>query len=190
MSQPLIAEATERRAPLIPVQRLAERQGECRPVEPAIVIHPPLHGRIDKPRDLLQGLIVPGGGQPPTPDRLLDRCGGLVAHRRQKAHKGLSVTILGPPGPNGVTEKVELDVLMLAPPIIVLAVHDLGLLRMKLQSALLQALSDRCEHVLRLGPALGVNDHIIGIALERDVRIGPAHPEIECIMHEEIRQQG
>src|SRR5262249_45241977 len=89
-----------------------------------------------------------------------------------------------------VAEEVELDVLMLASPIIVLAVHDLGLLRVKLKTALLQTLPDRLEHVLRLSPALGVNDHIIRIALELDVRIGPGHPVIERIMHEEICQQG
>jgi hypothetical protein len=113
-----------------------------------------------------------------------------VTDRRQEAHEELPPSILGPPGPKGVAEKVELDVLMLAPPIIVLAVHDLGLLRMKLQTALLQALPDRFEHVLRLSPAPGVNDHIVSIALKPDVRIGSAHPEIERVMHEEIRQQG
>src|SRR3954453_20671494 len=145
---------------------MPEDRGERRPVKPAIVVHPPLHRRIDKPRDLLQRLVVPGGGQPPTADRLLDRCGGLVTDRRQEAYEELPPPILGPPGPKGGAEKVELDVLMLAPPIIVLAVHDLGLLRMKLQTALLQTLPDRSEHLLRLSPALGVNDHIIRIALE------------------------
>src|SRR5262249_58022101 len=102
--------------------------------------------------------------------------GAVVLARGRKAHKELRPPILGPPGPKGVAEKVELDVLMLAPPIIVLAVHDLGLLRMKLKTALLQTAPDRFEHVLGLSSTLGVNDHIVGIALERDVRIGPAHP--------------
>ena len=92
--------------------------------------------------------------------------------------------------PKGIAEKVELDVLTLAVPVIVLAVHDLGLLRVKLKTAFLQTSSDRFEHVLRLSPALGVNDHIVSIALEPNGRIGPVHPKIECIVHEEIRQQG
>lgn len=146
--------------------------------------------RIHKPRDLLQRLIIPGGGQPPASDRLADRIGGLVADRRDEAHEELPPSIPGPPGPKGVAEEVEPDVVMLAPPIIVLAVHDLGLLRVKLKTALLQTSPDRFEHLLRLSLALGVDDHIIGIALERDVRIGPGHPEVERIMHEEIRQQG
>jgi len=169
---------------------MPEDRGERRPVEPAVVIRPPPYRRIHKPRDLLQRLVVPGGGQPPVSDRLPDRLGGLVTNRREEAHEELPSTILGPPGPKGVAEEVELDVLTLAPPIVVLAVHDLGLLRVKLKMALFQTSPDRFEHVLRLSPALGVNDHIVGIALEPDVRIGPAHPKIEGIMHEEIRQQG
>src|SRR5512147_1735976 len=143
---------------------MPEDWGERRPVEPTIVVRPPPDRGIHKPRDLLQRLIVPRGGQPPTTDRLPDRLGGLVTDRRQEAHEELPPSILGPPGPKGVAEEVELDVIMLAPPIIVLAVHDPGLLRVKLKTALLQTLPDCFEHVLRLSPALGVNDHIVGIA--------------------------
>src|SRR5664279_3616650 len=135
--------------------QMPEDRRERRPVEPAIVVRPPPYRRIRKPRDLLQRLIVPGGGQPPVSDRLPDRLGGLVADRRQEAHEKLPPSILGPPGPKGVAKEVELDVIMLAPPVIVLAVHNLGLLRVKLKTALLQTLPDRFEHVLRLSPALG-----------------------------------
>src|SRR5262245_23813581 len=108
---------------------MPEDRCKRRPVEPAVVVHPPPDRRIHKPRDLLQRLVVPRGGQPPVADRLPDRLGGLVADRRQEAHEELPPSILRPPGPKGVAEEVELDVLMLAPPIVVLAVHDLGLLR-------------------------------------------------------------
>jgi hypothetical protein len=30
----------------------------------------------------------------------------------------------------------------------------------------------------------------IGIALKRDIRVVPAHPQVERIMQEEIRQEG
>src|SRR4051794_9759306 len=138
--------------------QMPEDRGERRPVEPTVVVRPPPYRRIHEPRDLLQRLIVPGGGQPPIPDRLTDRLGGLVADRRKEAHEELPPSILGPPGPKGVAKEVELAVLMLASPVIVLAVHDLGLLRVKLKTALLQSLPDRFEHLLRLSLALGVND--------------------------------
>jgi hypothetical protein len=82
----------------------------------------------------------------------------LLAGR--EAHKELSPPILSPPGPKGVAEEVEFDILMLAFPVIVLAIHNLGLLRVKLKTAFLQTSPDRFEHELRLSPALGVNDQL------------------------------
>jgi hypothetical protein len=35
-----------------------------------------------------------------------------------------------------------------------------------------------------------VADRIIGIALERDARMVPTHPHVECIVEKEIRQEG
>src|SRR5437763_10357260 len=128
--------------------QMPEDRCERRPVEPTVVVRPPPDRGIHKPRDLLQRLIVPGGGQPPVSDRLPDRLGGLVADRREKAHEELPPSILGPPGPKSVAEEVELDVLMLAPPVVVLAVHDLGLLRVKLKAALPQSSPARFEHLL------------------------------------------
>src|SRR4051794_11724611 len=69
--------------------QMPEDRGKRRPVEPAVVVRPPPYRRVHKPRDLLQRLVVPGGGQPPVPDRLPDRLGGLVADRRQEAHEEL-----------------------------------------------------------------------------------------------------
>jgi hypothetical protein len=48
--------------------------------------------------------------------------------------------------------------LMLAFPVIILAVHNLALLRVKLKTAFLQTLPDHFEHKLHLSPALGVDD--------------------------------
>src|SRR5208337_2563241 len=45
-----------------------------------------------------------------------------------------------------VAEKVELDLLVLPPPVTVLAVDDSGLLRMKLQSAFGKATPDGVQH--------------------------------------------
>src|SRR6516225_508625 len=101
--------------------QMSEDRSERGPVKPAVVVHPATYRRIDKPRDVLQRLVVPGGGQPPVPDRLLDRQGGLVTDRRQETHKEFPPAILGPPRPKRVAEEVELDVLLLAFPIRALA---------------------------------------------------------------------
>src|SRR3954452_12455492 len=73
---------------------------------------------------------------------------------------------------------------MLASPVIVLAVHDLGLLRVKLKTALPQSLPDRFEHLLRVSLALGVNDQSSSpgefhpqALTEPDVRLSP-HPAL------------
>src|ERR1039457_4187889 len=40
-----------------------------------------------------------------------------------------------------------------------------------------------------LGLAAAVHYHVIAVALERDGRVGPGHPRVERVMHEEVREQ-
>src|SRR5206468_4948584 len=124
-----------------------------------------------QPRQVLQRLVVPPAGQPPVTDRRSDRLARLVTHPRQEAHEELPAAVLGPPRPKRVAQEVELDVLVLALPVAILAVDDPGLLRMKFQTAFRQARPDRLQQLLRLSLALGVDDHIIRIALELDTRV-------------------
>src|ERR1051325_2449589 len=170
--------------------QVSENWGQRRAVKPTVVVHPAAYRGIHQPSQVLQGLIVPRRGQPPITDGRLDRLARLVTHPGQEAHKRLPPEVLGPPGPKRVAQKVELDVLVLALPVTVLTVDDLGLLRMKLQTAFRQSRSDRLQQLLRLSLALGVDDHIIRIALERDARMVPAHPAVERMMQKEIGQQG
>src|SRR6516165_7452429 len=69
-----------------------------------------------------------------------------------------------------------------------IAVNDFGFRRMQLQVAL-------CQSILKLGPegfcfslAPAVYLSIIGIATPGKVGVGPRYPEIERVMHEQIRQ--
>src|SRR3954451_15753277 len=165
--------------------QVSENWGQRRPVEPAVVVHPAVYGRFPQPSQVLQRLMVPRGGQPPVADRRPDRLTRLVTHPREEDHKELPSVVLGPPRPKRVAQEVEPDVLVLALPVTILAVDDLGLLRMKFQTALRQALPDRLQQLLRLSLALGVDDHIIRIALELDTRAVPPHPVIERVMQKE-----
>src|SRR5262249_28823947 len=133
--------------------------------------------------------VVPRGGQPPVTDRRSDRLARLVTHPRQEAHKELPSVVLGPSGPKRVAQEVELDVLVLALPVAILAVDDPGLLRMKLQTAFRQSRPDRLQQLLCLSLTLGVDDHIICITLERDARVIPLHPVVEGMMQKEVSQQ-
>src|SRR5207248_4603814 len=131
---------------------------------------------------VFQRLIVPCGGQPPVADCRLDCLGCLVTHPREEAHEELPSVVLGLSGPKRVAQEVELDVLVLALPVAVLTVHELGLLRMKLQFAFCQTCPDRLQQLLCLSFALGVDDHIIRITLERDARMIPSHPIVKGMM--------
>src|SRR5262245_35957451 len=133
---------------------MSENWGQRRPVEPAIVVHPAAYRGVHQPCQVFQRLVVPRGGPPPVPDCRSDRLARLVTHPRKEAHERLPPVVLGPPRPKRVAQKVELDVLVLALPIAVLTVDDLGLLRMKLQTAFRQACPDRLQQLLRLSLAL------------------------------------
>src|SRR5947209_8968465 len=122
--------------------QVSENWGQRRPVEPAVVVHPAAYRRVHQPSQVFQGLVVPRGGQPPVADRRPDRLARLVTHPGEEAHEELPAVVLGPPGPKRVAQKVELDVLVLALPVAVLAVDYLGLLRMKVQTAFRQSRSD------------------------------------------------
>src|SRR6516164_617822 len=95
---------------------------------------------------------------------------------------------LDPSGPKAIPEEVKFDVRICRFAFPVLAVNDLGFRRMQLQVAL-------CQSSLKLGPegfcfslAPAVYQSIIGITTPGKVGVGPRYPEIERVMHEQIRQ--
>src|SRR4030065_166811 len=69
------------------------------------------------------------------------------------------------------------------------AVADPSLRRMKLQTALSEPIPDGVSHHFSLPPASAVNDGIVRIALERDARVAPSHPEIKREVQEQIGQE-
>jgi hypothetical protein len=87
------------------------------------------------------------------------------------------------------SEKVELIVRVVPSSIIILAVDNLRLLRMKLQLAFLQSCGNRRPNFLgfRLCPAM--HDRIIGITLERQIWVMFPHPHVKRVMQEQIGQQ-
>src|SRR5262249_49239615 len=121
--------------------QVSENWGQRRSVKPTVVVHPAAYRGIHETCQVLQGLIVPRGSQPPSTDRRPARLARLVTHPGQEAHERLPPVVLGPPRPKRVAQKVELNVLVLALPVAVLTVHDLGLLRVKFQTAFRQTRS-------------------------------------------------
>src|SRR5258708_27713137 len=100
----------------------------------------------------------------------------------------LSRDLLTPSRSKAISEKVELDVRMRSSATPVLAVDDLGLCRMQLQAALCQTRLKFDLESLGFLLASAVNQPVISIPTPRKVRMRPRHPEIECVMQEQVRQ--
>ena len=78
--------------------------------------------------------------------------------------------------------------LVVPPALLVFAIDDVRLLRVKRQAHLCHPLGDRSQHLFGLFLAHTVHDTVVGIALEGDPRIVPGHPAIERIVHEQVGQ--
>jgi hypothetical protein len=120
---------------------------------------------------------------------LSDPLGSLGADRRKEADEEFPTAILRSSRLEGVPEEVERDVFCLPKSVVILAIHDSGLRRVKLQFALRESTTDGVQHRTRLPLTPAMDDGIVRIALELDVRKRPPHPEVERVMQEEIGQQ-
>src|ERR1700680_1725389 len=94
------------------------------------------------------------------------------------------------PGSKRINQKVDILLRIAAPSPPVLAVYDLGLLRMQLQLALRKPLLQRVAQAARLRFAATMADNIIGIALKRDIGVVLPQPAIKRIVEKEISQGG
>ena len=120
-------------------------------------------------------------------DRMVFSAAGLTAGLKPQ-NMVLSRKRLTHRGSKAIPEKVKFDVRICRFAFPVLAVNDFGFRRMQLQVAL-------CQSSLKLGPegfcfslAPAVYQSIIGIPTPGKVGVGPRYPEIERVMHEQIRQ--
>src|SRR6202035_5445447 len=76
-----------------------------------------------------------------------------------------------------------------SPPVDILAVDDLRLLRMQHQLAGRQAVGNRAPECPRLLGALAITNDVVRVPLEQDVR-KVRHPRVGRVMQEEICQSG
>src|SRR5215475_5612598 len=106
----------------------------------------------------------------------------------KSAEQRIVPRLLNQPRPKAVSEKVKLDVRILTFALSVLAVDDLGFRRMHFQTALRQTCLKRSHEGLGLLLVSTVNKTVIGIPTPRKVGICPRHPEIERVMHKQIRE--
>src|SRR5437764_15459933 len=79
---------------------------------------------------------------------------------------------------------------MIATPVGVLAVHYARLVWMQLQTDVGQPCRNGIPHYTGLPLAAAVHHRVIAITLERNARELPGHPRIECVVHEEVANNG
>src|ERR1019366_3059151 len=98
----------------------------------------------------------------------------------------LPESTLRPPRPKRVAEKIELLVRARPSPVVILAIDDLRLLRMKLQSAFPQTRGYGRPYLLGFHFRSAMHDGIIGETLKRYRWILLRHPSIQGIMQKQI----
>src|SRR4051794_38916995 len=114
----------------------------------------------------------------------------LVGNCRTEIDEELSLAILRSPRPKRIAEKIELLVPVGPSSVIILAIDNLRLFRMKLQPAILQTRSYGCPNLLGFHFRSAMYDGIIGEALKRQLPILLRHPSIKRIVQKQIGQQG
>jgi hypothetical protein len=113
----------------------------------------------------------------------------FTTHRRAETNKASLVLILRCSWSKQIPEKHKCFVWIIASPVIILAIDNLRLFRMKFQLALKQPLFN-----LRLDPfglllTATVRNYIVGVALKRNSWIVAFHPLVKSIVEKKIRQQ-
>jgi len=88
--------------------------------------------------------------------------------------------------PEAITEKVKHDRPAVTSASIVLAVDDPRLRRMQFQAALRQPSLERFANALRLHLIPTMYQPVVRIPTPPEIRERPRHPEIKCIVHEEV----
>jgi hypothetical protein len=94
------------------------------------------------------------------------------------------------PGPKRVPQKIKLLVEVSLPSVGILAIDHFRLLRMQFQPTLLQPCRYFDTHQVRFPLCSAMDDDIVRIPLERQMRPVPAHPQIERVVQKQIGQQG
>src|ERR1700688_285196 len=161
---------------------------KSRLVVTAIIVDPATDVRVEHPRQIIKRLVA-ALMKRPAANCLSNLFESFVA-RRWAEHDAKPMPSARQSRPERVAEKIELLVAISSAPIIILAVDNLCLLRMKCQPAFSEPHLKRCAQCPRLLLTATMADSIVGIALEGDGRMVPVHPQVERIMQKEIRQEG
>src|SRR5258708_18483083 len=115
--------------------QIAKRRIKCRFVVTTIVIQPTPNDGIEHPRQIVDPLIN-ATTKLPVAKTLSDRFGSGIADSGTEVDEVFTPAILRSSGSKRVAQIIELLVRIVSPSVIILAVDDSRLARMKLQPAL------------------------------------------------------
>ena len=150
--------------------QLPHRRIMRRAIIPPVILEPAPDDRVKHARQIFDRLIA-AQMQLPAPNLRPYGLPRLVRNRRAEVDKVLAKAILRSSWPKRIAKKVELLVRVVASSIIILAVDDLRLLRMKLQPAFLQPCGYCRPNFLSFLLYPAVHNSIIGVSLKRQVRV-------------------
>ena len=150
---------------------------EGRLVVTAVVVDPAADVTVEHPCKIIQRLVA-ALMERPVSDSLPDRLESFAASRRTE-RDAEPLPPARQPRPKRIAEKIEPMVWVVSASIIVLAIDVFGLVRMQRQRALREPLLQRCPQRLGLFFTATMADRIIGVSLERNVRMVPRHPYVE-----------
>src|SRR3569833_313180 len=169
--------------------QIAQRGIKRRLVVTTIVVHPTPDYGVEHPRQIVDP-PVDSTAQFPVTDFLSDSADRRVADTGTEVDEELTPPILRSAGAKTVAQNIEFRVGICFPPVIILAVHDTCLVRMKLQSTLRESLRQMLLQFPCLILTATMAEDIVGEPLNRHIRMVLGHPPVERIVKKQITQQG
>src|ERR1035437_6384838 len=157
----------------------------CR-IESPVIVDPATNYRQKPSHEFFQRKIASVRKLPLAQNRL-HRLGCLRTDCRTETDKHFPRTVHRPTWPKSVAQKVEVLFWIIALSIGILAIHDLGLLRIEFQLAFRKPLLKHVQQLAGLILAVAVDDRIDREKLERTCKKLALHPHVERIMQEQIR---
>src|SRR5215472_13216013 len=157
--------------------------------ETPIVVEPSPKFGIDLPGKLLDGLPRTAMQLPPS-NLIPDFLPRFPRHGWTETTKALPLPTVRFPRPKRVPQKVELLVRVTLLSIGILAIDHFRLLRMQFQPTLLQPCRYFDTHQVRFPLRPAMDDDVVRVPLERQMRPVSLHPHIERVVQKQIGQQG
>src|SRR6516225_8340013 len=110
----------------------------------------------------------------------------LIHYGWTEVDEELSPAILRSPRSKRKASEIKFLVGIRPSPVLILAIDNLRLLRMKLQPTFPQTRSYGCPNLLGFGLRSAMHDGVIGETLKRTLRIPLRHPPVKSIMQKQI----